>query len=257
MTTFSNTTSAGAFQQPQQNPLFIAGKPGATDVSGIVLFCPTARSLVQFGGAAGSVVQEAMRTSTTCYMRGVSEHIRIQTNSPAPWLWRRICFRSRDLRFRQYASADTPGTGAFTFTETSNGYKRLAVNLMVNSVPNSINNILDLIFKGVQNVDWTDVILAPVDTRRIDLSSDRTTRLTSGNQSGTFRERKLWHPMNKNITYEDDENGEAESTSVFSVTDKRGMGDYYVMDFFSSGIGASSSDLLSVQYNTSLYWHEK
>lgn len=257
MTAWTNTSSSGASTTPAQQPLFIAGKPGATDISGIVLWSPTARSLVQFGGSGGTVVQEAMRTATTCYHRGLSEHLRIQTNSPAPWLWRRICFCSKDPIYEQYSPQDTPTTGNFTVVETSNGYKRAAINLTVNNVPNSVNIILDQLFKGKQGIDWTDHMLAHVDTRRVDLRYDKTTRLASGNQSGSFREKKLWHPMNKNLVYNDDETGEAEESSPFSVRDKQGMGNYYIMDLFSSGLGASGSDLLAVQYNASQYWHEK
>lgn len=114
-----------------------------------------------------------------------------------------------------------------------------------------------ILFKGSQGVDWLDPILAPVDTSRVDLKYDKTQRLCSGNQSGMFKEVKLWHPMNKNLTYQDDESGEVMTTSVFSVDDKRGMGDYMVLDLFSSLLGTSTSDILSVTYQASLYWHEK
>lgn len=264
MTTYSNTSSSGASTTPAQQPLVINASPSTsnfpgvvTGAQGLVLFTPTARTLIQFGGGSGTVVQESMRTATTCYMRGLSEHIRIQTSTALPWLWRRICFASKDVSFRTYQVADTPGTTILGGVETSSGYQRAAINQSVNGSGNTQNQIFSILFKGAQGIDWTDVILAPVDTRRVDLKSDKTTRMFSGNQDGAMRESKFWHPMNKNITYADDESGEVETSSAYSVNDKRGMGDYHVLDIFACGLGGSATDQLAVQYNSSLYWHEK
>lgn len=254
----TNTTTSGSSGTVALSNLYINGGGASTvNTQGYVLFCPTARSLVQLGGSSGTVVQDAMRTSRTCYMRGLSEHLRIQTNSPAPWLWRRICFAAKSNAFRTYVSADTPNTTNLSYAELSSGYSRLAINQVVNAAPNTTTVFNSIIFKGSQGVDWNDPILAPVDTARVDLKYDKTRRLTSGNQSGMFKETKLWHPMNKNLTYQDDEYGEQMTSSVFSVDDKRGMGDYYVLDLFSSLLGTSTSDILAVTYQASLYWHEK
>lgn len=254
----TNTTTSGSSGTVALSNLYINGGGASTvNTQGYVLFCPTARSLVQLGGSSGTVVQDAMRTSRTVYMRGLSEHLRIQTNSPAPWLWRRICFAAKGNAFRTYVSADTPNTTNLSYAELSSGYVRLAINQVVNAAPNTTTVFNSIIFKGSQGVDWNDPILAPVDTARVDLKYDKTRRLTSGNQSGMFKETKLWHPMNKNLTYQDDEYGEQMTSSVFSVDDKRGMGDYYVLDLFSSLLGTSTSDILAVTYQASLYWHEK
>lgn len=135
--------------------------------------------------------------------------------------------------------------------------ERLWFNSNVNNTPATVLAQQNLLFKGAYNTDWNDIILAPVDTTRVDLKYDKTWTICSGNTSGAIKERKLWHPMNKNLVYNDDENGEGEDTSYFSVGDKRGMGDYYVLDVFQAGTGASASDLLNVFSNSTLYWHEK
>lgn len=258
MQTWANTSSAGSSATPAFQPLTISGAGSSvTGINGFVMFCPTARDLSLIGGGAGTVGQEAMRTATTCYMRGLSEKCRVQTSSGQPWLWRRICFATKDTTFRLYSSADTPSTANLTNVETSNGQTRTAINQIANSAPNSINNWQDIIFKGTKGVDWVDAITASVDTRRVDLKYDRTYKIHSGNTSGYFSEKKMWHPMNKNITYADDESGQVETTSNYSVLDKRGMGDYLVVDIFSCLLGGTSSDLLSIQYDASIYWHEK
>lgn len=63
--------------------------------------------------------------------------------------------------------------------------------------------------------------------------------------------------MNHNLVYDDDESGVAEASGHLSVSSKAGMGDYYIMDIFSAGLGAGASDLLNIYANSTLYWHEK
>lgn len=63
--------------------------------------------------------------------------------------------------------------------------------------------------------------------------------------------------MRHNLVYDDDEAGSGESTSVYSVDNKQGMGDYFVVDIIQAGIGGTSSDLLSINATSTLYWHEK
>jgi len=111
--------------------------------------------------------------------------------------------------------------------------------------------------KGRKSIDWSDPIIAPLDTSRITVKYDKTITSKSGNDRGTVREFKLWHPMNKNLVYGDDEAGDNMTTVFRSVTSKAGMGDYYVMDVITPGSGAVTSDQLLLQSNSTLYWHEK
>lgn len=254
MLTFTNTTPAGASRTLASGPLYVSG---ATSYFGV--WAATARDLVQFGGGSNTVVQEAQRTSTTTYMRGLSERIRIQTSSGVPWLWRRICFKFRGPvgPFNAATAGDSPTQPYTAYLEASNGYQRLYLNQFVNAQGNTISSQEGVLFKGTQGNDWNDIINAPVDTRRVDLVSDKVVRVSSGNANGILREYKMWHPMNKNLVYEDDENGETEATSVWSVADKRGMGDFYICDIIIAGTGAGSSDVLQLTSNATLYWHEK
>ena len=253
MLTWSNTTATGASKATAVGPLYVAGNTYA-----VALWCPSARDLTLFNGNANSVTQEAARTSTTCFMRGVSEKIRIQTSSGAPWIWRRICFAHRgNSPFNTNQPGDTPINSATQYIDSSQGMGRLFLNQNVNTMGNTQAAQFEILFRGRAGQDWGDPLIAPIDTRRVDLKSDKTVRISSGNANGILREYKRWHPMNKNITYEDDENGEVEDTSYFSVDDKRGMGDYYIMDIFVPGTGAGTGDLLQVSSTATLYWHEK
>lgn len=223
-----------------------------------VVWAATAQDLTDQNTTAGTVAEMAQRTASTCYMRGLSEHIRIQTSSPLPWFWRRIVFRVKGNTAFQSLLAPFAGiTGPYW--DGSSGIERLLVNSLSQTVSQTtqINQQQAVLFKGQNGVDWTDPILAPVDTSRVTLMYDKTCLLRSGNQSGTIKESKLWHPMNKNIVYDDDESGSTENSSYYSTTSKAGMGDVFVIDQFQSGTGGSTTDLVQVTVNSTLYWHER
>lgn len=225
-----------------------------------VLWAATAQDLTDGNNGAGTVTQVAQRTSTNCYMRGLSEHIRIQTSSATPWFWRRTVFRLKgNSAFQTYASSPAGMSGLGPYYDSSSGIQRLLLNSNSQTVSqaSTVTAQQTFLFKGVSGVDWSDPIIAPLDTSRISVMYDKTSTLRSGNQSGTVRECKLWHPMNKSLVYDDDENGSLESSSFFSTTAKPGMGDVYVLDQFAGGAGASASDLLVMGVNSTLYWHER
>lgn len=255
MLAWSNTTSAGAARVTAPGAAFVAGNS-----TGRFLWCATAQDLTTQSGGIGSVTQPAQRTASICFMRGLSENLRIQTSSGLAWFHRRICFTNKGSNpFIDRAAADTstPLNPATPLVDTSNGVQRLWLNMTINGTPNTINERYGILFKGAQGVDWDDELTAPVDTTRISLKFDRTWTIRSGNANGTVAERKLWHPMNHNLAYDEDETGSSETTSYFSQTSKLGMGDYYVLDIITPGQGGTSSDLLLLSNTTSLYWHEK
>lgn len=252
MLTWANTTDQGATQTASQRSLIVNGITGYRG-----MWIATGQDLTDGNSVLGGPAQEAQRTATTCFMRGLSEHIRIQTSSGLPWFWRRFVFTFKGADFQNPAGNDTPISNSFRLLDTTNGMQRLFFNELVNNMPNTINNHDTLLFKGAKGVDWNDPIIAPLDTRRITVKFDKTWTLRSGNANGVVTERKLWHPMNKNIVYNDDENGTGTNTSYTSVSSKAGMGDVYVCDFIQPGTGGGSTDFLLLTANSTLYWHEK
>ena len=252
MLSWSNTKADGTSQ-----PITAASSGYVNgNATGVFLFCPTAMDLTT--PSTHTYPQEAGRTSRECYMKGFSEHLRLQTSSGIPWFHRRICFTSKGVSpFNTIAPSDTPVNNFTPYLETSNGLERLWFNEVINGMGNTLSAQYGILFKGQQNQDWNDLIVAPVDTSRVTLKFDKTWTLKSGNASGTIYERKLWHPMNKNLVYDDDETGVAEYSSHFSVNSKAGMGDYYIMDIFTAGLNATSTDQINVYANSTMYWHEK
>lgn len=213
---------------------------------------------------AQSIIRnDAERTATSCYMKGFRENLRIQTSSGLPWFHRRICFTLKGPNpFNVYSPGDFSDTSEpinknRAFMETSQGFQRLWLNQENNNATNTRNDQWELLFKGIVQVDWNDLIVAPVDTTRVSLKFDKTWTIQSGNQYGIVKERKLWHGMHKGLTYGDEETGNSKSSDHFSTTSKIGMGDYYVVDIIQPGTGGGGADLIEIQSNSTMYWHEK
>lgn len=262
MLSWSNTNPGGAVQALAAGPTTIAGSASGLTL-GILHFRPTAMDLASFQGGPNQYVDVSQRTSTTCFMRGLAENVRIETNTGTPWFHRRICLTSRDRDFTLLNSGDTPGTERINYAggavKSNNGFQRLAANIQLEgtSFAATLTQWTNLLFKGEQGKDWDELITAPLDTTRVSVKYDKTWVYKSGNERGILKETKLWHPMNKNLVYADDETGATMFTTTSSVTDNRGMGDYHIFDLFGQGSSGSNADLLKIRFTSSMYWHEK
>lgn len=247
----------GSSATPGPGALIITPTPGNGGITTFLPWIATARdnSLSQGSGNSGTVFEPAVRTSTSCYMRGLKEDVEIQTSSQLPWQWRRVCFTYKD-------TAEALGTtlgGISGLYENSNGFGRLIYNVTSGSTPDALalNSLRTLMFRGRLNVDWVDYFTAPLDTTRISVRFDRTKTIASGNGMGVIRKYPMWHPMNKTLVYDDAESGQNTTPSYYSVGGKPGMGDYYVVDMFQPGQGSTSTDKLLFEAQATLYWHEK
>lgn len=253
MLSWSNTNNAtGVYATTAQLPLTVNASTGYRG-----LWIATAMDLNDQSSAYGRVSEMAARTATSCYMKGISENIRLQTSSGLPWFWRRICFTFRGTSLRTFSPLDTPTSTANRYLDTSGGIQRLSFNENLNAMSNTINNHDNVIFKGAKGIDWNDYVVAPIDTAQVNLKYDKVITIQSGNANGVARNYKRWHAMNHNLMYDDDESGDGMATSFFSVHSKVGQGDYYIMDFITGGAAGSASDLLQFIPTTTLYWHEK
>lgn len=252
MLSVTNTTDVGLSRPLASGRAVVNGRDVATFV-----WLATAMDL-SASGSTNTVAQRAARTASSCYMVGLKETMTIQTSSGIPWFHRRICFTFRGLNpFIVVTPPDAPVVPYSPFVETSNGIQRLWLNQNLNGMTASRNQMEGFLFKGSSGVDWNDVTVAPVDTTRVDLKYDKRWTYHSGNASGVYKKKNLWHNMSHNLQYDDDEVGAVEQASYVSVDSKIGMGDYYVVDYFGVGIGASVADLLAITCNSTLYWHEK
>jgi len=230
---------------------FVQG--GATLTAGTGTFytftwIATARPAENFTGTKGTKVDVSTRTNQTIFARGLKERIRIETQGGVGWQWRRICFTMKGDAI--VGGNSDPTTSEF-FRITSNGMVRL-----VHQDPDA--STIERVFRGQQTEDWANVMNAQVDTRNITVKYDRVRTIQSGNESGVNRFYNLWHAMNKNILYEDEESGDSMFTSPLSAESRAGMGDYYVVDFFQANAGSvGGQDDLIFEPQATFYWHEK
>ena len=203
--------------------------------------------------AEGLKMNQASRSSQTCYMRGLKEKVLCVTNDGTEWLWRRICFTWRGSEL--YGNS----TAGYTLATrvTTEGFARTVndVNITTNPVGTRLAQIL---FKGAAGIDWNNYFTAPLDTSYITVKYDKTRSIRSGNQNGRTTTRSFWHPMNKNLVYNDDESGPFTLTQGPSTRAKAGMGDYYVIDIISTSSpqNTTTSQLQWIPEAT-LYWAEK
>ncbi|QSX73077.1 capsid protein [Delphin genomovirus 2] len=220
----------------------------------LIPFVATARPALQVDGSAGSPIERAVRTSQTCFMRGLKEKISIRTDTGAPWRWRRIAFTYKGDTLYSTEAGQNRLMSYFKDTGTNqSGMARIATTWTQS--PPAFDELCRILFKGTRNLDWDNEFIAPTDTARVKIVYDKTTTIQAGNEAGVYRTYSRWHGMNKNLVYDDDEEGTTEGLRRFSVEGPAGMGDYYIFDFFQSN--GNAEDQLALSYNSTLYWHEK
>lgn len=253
MLTYTNSTAASQSGGTTYgvNPAIITGGSG---VPALFIWCATARDNVTgvSSGAKGTKFDQATRTASNCYMVGLKEALEIQVADGLPWQWRRICFTYKG---GISLLGSLPGTSS-SFApslEVSSGYVRL-----LNQLPTANRSTFEtLLFQGVAGVDWSDQMTAKLDTERISVKYDKTCTIASGNEEGVIRKYNRWHNMGHNLEYDDDEVGGAMTTSSYSVNSKRGMGDYWVIDYFRPRVGSTSANQMLFNSEATLYWHER
>lgn len=233
-----NPGGAGQFTQQAINP---------TAIPVGFLFCPTAR---EFEPTQNDL---ADRNAQTIYARGYREQTDLRLSGSQPYRWRRIVFSCKGLPDKFLTQDPTFGTSYFSLQVSPAGYVRQSNVLPVNAFA-IVNSV---VFKGTISNDWISPMNAKTDTQKLTIHSDRSMVLNPGNQSGLFRNVKNWYPLNKNLTYSDDEAGTSISTSRFSSPyDRRTMGDLFIYDLFESISNVQDSQLL-VRHQGTFYWHEK
>lgn len=235
----------------------VGGLTVTSPTPAVVLWNATARTLADTATTTSTYPSDAQRERPECFIRGLKESITVRTNSSNAWRWRRIVFTWKG--FIPIGDGETART---YFPLDINGrqvMQRVAVALPFAQVA----GLYGAIFRGlginnfsVPARDWIDPITAPVDTERLTPLYDKVFRITSGNDSGVTNTYRIWHPVNKNIRYNDTEIGGNMTSSYFSTEGKPGCGDVYVMDII-MGNSSDEGDFLDWVPTATLYWHER
>lgn len=244
MLTYSNVKVPRSDLGYNVGPAVLSG--GSIDYQ--FLWGATARTNEQGPGVPTGNTTNSSRTSKICYMKGLRERVDMALNSARPWMWRRIVFTMKGSD-----TINIPATGANFFVLTSSGYLRL-VNDMTNSQRLTTQA---LVFEGQRNVDWTDIYNAKTDNTQVTILSDKLITLKPKTTAGDIVNRRFYYPFEKNLVYGDDEFGGGEGHNPWSVLSKSGMGDVFVYDMITPGTGSTVGDTLSMNFSSTLYWHEK
>lgn len=211
-----------------------------------------------------SLPSDTSRETDICFPVGVSETIRFATDTSATWLWRRICFSMYGVEAFDAGSSEGGLPNRYLPANdgsTVDGVFRATMQIQSSQIASAEqqlirDNLTELIFRGRENVDWFNSFTAKVDTNRVKVWYDHTTKLASGNDNTYLRTLKRWHPIRKTLIYDSDEVGKQQLSSYYSANIRRSMGDYYIMDMFMNA-NANGEDNLSFGVDSVYYWHER
>jgi len=251
-------SQAGALVNPDPNstvssgPLRITGNTTSSYHPGVhmTLQVPSYRWL-----NPNNAAYLALRTDTRPYIRGLAEQYELVPDDASVWVHRRIVFASKS----RFVEAIMANIGAQPASGDAQSYRvfRDMSGTTTGNYTTLQTQLYDIVFRGIDTVDWRNPFLAKVDTARVDLLSDVKYQIASQNDVGRTRYKKFWTPINKTIQYDDEENGLSVSPSAMSVMDKRGMGNIFVLDMFECINAQDDATQLTVNSQQTLYWHEK
>lgn len=200
------------------------------------LFCPTYRDKEL------EAATESDRNRSTVYMKGYAETVHLGPSTGNSWKWRRIVFETKNSH---PALSDVSA-------ETSSGYKRL----WKNQTEAQRNTLAGTLFEGTPTTDQSTYFTAKADRTRARIISDQTHILRNGNDVAYEKDYRKYYSFERNLVYDDDENGATETTSGWAADSRSGMGDVFIWDIFID-IGAPEGAALTVRSHSTLYWHEK
>ena len=186
------------------------------------------------------------RQQSTCFLVGIKEETHFEIQTGTPWEHRQIVFSAKGLGELDWVNNYVAFNEVFGYLRGQN--EMSLVNQAV---------LADIVFAGVDGVDFVGYMNAPVDRNRFTIHRDRTRQLRGGNDSGQLRKYQDWLPIRKNINYDDTEQGSEIVPSRWSRLGKAGVGDIFFLDMFRSLNTADPVDLLSWRSNATLYWHER
>lgn len=206
------------------------------------LWCPSYR---EYNNSTNS----AARARRSVFLKGLAEKMRFETPGASAFEFRRIVF-STPQRVLLAAGAPSTDQPPVIVEGGANRYWRAWGDGQTNV------DYLDLVFSGARQIDWLNPMTAKTDTRRVKILSDRRFKIASGNQNATVKEMRFYTPLNRNITYDDDENGGLYTTSGWAQYAVEGtMQNVYVLTLTMT-VG-TTDQTPSVDSEATLYWHER
>lgn len=196
----------------------------------------------------GNSLAAPVRNLRDIFLKGFSETVRFDTNSGNPVIVRRLVV-SMPTRIDLTGGVSMPNNQPTRVVKDGVHY------IGIGNGPLNIN-LYETLFAGKQNTDWSDVITAKPDNRRMKVHQDKTLFIKSGNAAEAVRQYKFWDRINKKVQYDDEEQGNDVYTSGFTTTSTQGhqQNVYVVYIFFNPSNVALSADIYQQR---TMYWHER
>lgn len=233
-----------------QNDVQSLGRVNLFSGTNYFMWCPTWRQR-----RTGST-DEHVRANQDVYMRGVKD--RIMVSATFSLIHRRVCFWShrRIDDARPFVMENPDVIDAPSYQRRN----------LLHLYPNLDEEIFEYLFKGTLGFDYSENSRwdTPLDNKRVKVVYDKQYTITpnyaapDGAQFGKTLTRKLWHPINRKILYDDDEEGADVNGSGWSAQTPESLGNYYVFDIFSTGqaVEGSTDQVGSFMPESTTYWHE-
>lgn len=189
--------------------------------------------------ASGAHENRTIRDRQRIYFRGVRDNVFLTTSAPV--MWRRVVFFMH-----------MPVVAAQPYIITNEVDFQHYYSRKMNRLDPDGNdeNLFEYLFRGTVGRDYTveTRFNAPMDNRNVKVLSDRKVTInpsiaaTGGGNIGKIHNRKLWHPVNRSITYRDEEDGRKILTSGWSTNSPQSPGNLFILDVFSSAHGVMPPD---------------
>lgn len=214
------------------------------------MWCPTWRQ------RRTASTDEHVRANQEVFMRGIKD--RIMVSATFSLIHRRVCFWSHrridDARPYVFDNPDVIDAPSYQRRNLSALY------------PNLDEEIFEYLFKGTVGLDYSENSRwdTPLDNKRVKIVYDKQYTITPNYaapldaQFGKTLTRKLWHPINRKVRYDDEEEGADVNGSGWSAQTPESLGNYYVLDIFSTGqyIEGSTDQVGTYMPESTTYWHE-
>lgn len=223
--------------------------PLVTKEAVVMCFMPTARV------TSTDLSNPAVRNLQNTYGVGYKETVTIDSVGGAVWRWRRIVFNLKGASLRD--AIDPPGdtgTAGYKFYSQlpEGGCNRLLRPMTLAQQ----STLFGFMFRGTQDVDWSGLFLAKVDTTRISVMRDVQRYVRPYTTIGTSRTTRHWHKIGHSIIYDDDKESNKVGDSPYSSGSRFGWGDMYVVDIIAPAI--TSPDIsLRFDVEGTYYFHER
>jgi len=180
--------------------------------------------------------------------------MRIEGINANPLEFRRIVFSTPD-RIQLAANAPATDQPSYGAEASNNRYWRTTGDGTMNL------DYLQGVFAGTRGLDWRNPMTAKTDTSRVMIHSDRRFKVSSGNQTQPVKEISFYDSIERNMTYDDDENGGLILTNGWSEWSRRGkqQNTYVILLAMSVNGGATAGQDTQFFHDieSTVYWHER